>query len=76
MREKAEAKAKAKADGTLVTPVKSMPKKPMSEMTLQEQLVEQQRIMREKAEAKAKAIKEGKVTVKKTEAPRELSFAE
>ena len=74
MREKAEAKAKAIADGTHVAPVPK--KKPMSEMTLQEQLVEQQRIMREKAEAKAKAIKEGKVAVNKPEAPRELSFAE
>jgi len=60
MREKAEAKTKAAAGGSSAGPVANAPpKKPASQMSLAEQLQDQQRVMREKAEAKTKAAAAG-----------------
>ena len=54
MRKKAEAKKKALEEGG--GPVQK--EKPLSQMSLQEQLQHQQKIMRERAEAKKKAAAE------------------
>ena len=75
MAEKAAAKKKAAEDGTLPTPPPR--KKPLAEMSLFEQLQEQQKIMREKAEAKKKAMAEGGSAANaKPAQPEEPSFAE